>query len=107
MDSLLSFTSWHQWQTILSLCHVVVNIRPGYQLNQINSVTQQLLQNHQVNDLNEIKQQDAGGIIFHQNQALNISSSEIRQQLLNNKFKNNYLAEYVHQYIIQENLYQK
>jgi nicotinate-nucleotide adenylyltransferase len=107
MDSLLNFTCWYQWQTILSLSHLVVNIRPGYQLNQINTETQQLLQNHQINDLNELKQKDAGGIIFHQNQSLDISSSEIRQRLLTNKFDKNHLAESVHHYIIQENLYQK
>ena len=107
MDSLLNFTSWRQWQTILSLSHLVVNIRPGYQLNQINNATQQLLKNHQINDLNEINQQDAGGIIFHQNQSLNISSSEIRQQLLSKNFDNNHLAESVRRYIIQKNLYQK
>jgi len=107
MDSLLNFTRWHKWQTILSLSHIVVNIRPGYQLNQINNETQQLLKKHQIDNLNEINQQDAGGIIFHQNQSLNISSSEIRQQLSSNKFDNNHLAETVRRYIIQKNLYQK
>lgn len=107
MDSFLNFTLWHQWQTILSLCHIVVNIRPGYQLNQINTATQQLLKSHQIDDLAEIKQQDAGGIIFHQNQSLNISSSEIRQQLLSNKKQNNHLTECVHHYIIEKKLYQK
>jgi nicotinate-nucleotide adenylyltransferase len=107
MDSLLNFTCWHQWQTILSLSHLVVNIRPGYQLKQINNETQKLLHNHQINDLSELKQKDAGGVIFHQNQSLDISSSEIRHQLLNNKFDKNHLAESVHHYNIQENLYQK
>ncbi|MBA6403146.1 nicotinate (nicotinamide) nucleotide adenylyltransferase, partial [Colwellia sp. BRX10-5] len=107
MDSFLNFTLWHQWQTILSLCHIVVNIRPGYQLNQINTATQELLKNHQIDDLAEIKQQDAGGIIFHQNQSLNISSSEIRQQLLSNNKHNNHLTECVHHYIIEKKLYQK
>ena len=107
MDSLLSFTTWHQWEKILTLCHIVVNIRPGYELNEINMATKQLLQAHQIQDLKEIKQQETGKIIFHQNQSLDISSSEIRHQLLNNKFDKNHLAESVHHYIIQENLYQK
>lgn len=107
MDSLLNFTCWHQWQTILSLCHLVVNIRPGYQLAQINPATQQLLKDHRVNSLTELDQQQAGGIIFHKNQTFNISSSEIRQQLSANKTHNNHLAESVHRYILEENLYQK
>lgn len=107
MDSLLNFTCWHEWQKILTLCHIVVNIRPGYELNQINTATKQLLQEHRIHDLNEIKQQEAGKIIFHQNQSLNISSSEIRKQLLHNKSKNSHLPECIHNYIIQENLYQE
>ena len=30
MDSLLTFTQWHNWREILNLCNLVVNIRPGY-----------------------------------------------------------------------------
>ena len=107
MDSFLNFTSWHQWRTIMSLCHIVVNIRPGYELNKINTVTQKLLKDHRIHSLTDIKQQEAGGIIFHQNQSLNISSSEIRKHLLDNKPKNNHLPECIHNYIIQENLYQE
>jgi nicotinate-nucleotide adenylyltransferase len=107
MDSLLNFTTWHQWKKILTLCHIVVNIRPGYELNEINMATKQLLQTHQIQDLKEIKQQETGKIIFHQNQSLNISSSEIRQHLLENKYNNKQLPKCIHNYIIQENLYQE
>ena len=33
MDSLNTFTSWYQWQEILSLCSLVVMPRPGYTLD--------------------------------------------------------------------------
>jgi nicotinate-nucleotide adenylyltransferase len=107
MDSLLSFTTWHQWQTILSLCHIVVNIRPGYQLAKVNSATQKLLKLHQISDLKALNAQDCGGIIFHQNQTFNISSSEIRTQLHHKNVKKNSLTKSVSQYIQQENLYLK
>jgi len=107
MDSLLTFTTWHQWQTILSLCHIVVNVRPGYPLNSINTATQEILNKHQIKSINEIIQQDAGGIILHKNQSFNISSSEIRQQLNDNNLEDNVLSSAVHQYIIQEKIYQK
>ena len=93
--------------TIISLCHLVVNVRPGYPLNQINTATQELLKNHQINNINEIVQQDAGGIILHKNQSFDISSSEIRQQLYDGNLKENIITNTVHQYIIEEKLYQK
>jgi nicotinate-nucleotide adenylyltransferase len=107
MDSLLNFTTWHQWQEILLLCHLVVNVRPGYPLNQINTATRKLLKNHQISHLNEIVQQDAGGIILHKNQSFDISSSEIREQLSNKTLRTNLLPAAIHQYIIEEKLYQK
>ena len=33
MDSLLSLTSWVEWQEILTLCQLYVMKRPGYELN--------------------------------------------------------------------------
>ncbi len=107
MDSLLNFTTWHQWQTIISLCHLIVNVRPGYPLNQINTATQKLLKKHQVTHINEIAQQDAGGIILHKNQSFDISSSDIRQQLYDENLMENLISDAVHKYIIQEKLYQK
>jgi len=107
MDSLLNFTSWHQWQKILSLCHLVVNIRPGYPLKQINTATQELLKNHQISNISGITQKDAGGIILHKNQSFDISSSEIREQLSKKTLSTNLLPTAVHKYIIEEKLYQK
>jgi nicotinate-nucleotide adenylyltransferase len=107
MDSLLNFTSWYQWQNILSLCHLVVNVRPGYALDQINGATQALLAKYQINDLKQVNNQDSGAIIFHKNQSFNVSSTDIRQQLSSHKFEDNRLTKTVCQYIVQEKLYQK
>jgi len=107
MDSLLNFTTWHKWQTIISLCHIVVNVRPGYRLNQINTETKKLLNKHQIINMSEIAQRDAGGIILHKNQSFDISSSDIRQQLYDENLRENVLSPAVHQYIIKEKLYQK
>jgi nicotinate-nucleotide adenylyltransferase len=107
MDSLLNFTTWHQWQTIISLCHLIVNVRPGYPINKINTATQKLLKKHQITNINELVKKDAGGIILHNNQSFDISSSEIRQQLSEDNLKENLITNKVHEYIIQEKLYQK
>ena len=107
MDSLINFTTWHQWQIILSLCHLVVNVRPGYPLKEINTATQELLNNHQIHSIEKTTKQDSGGIILHKNQSFDISSSDIREQLTNGTLSKNLLSTEVHQYIIEEKLYQK
>ncbi|MDO6488803.1 nicotinate-nucleotide adenylyltransferase [Colwellia sp. 6_MG-2023] len=91
LDSLLTFTQWHKYQEILSLCHLVVNTRPNYQLENLNHATQILLNEHQVSDVHALKQKKYGGILLlpcslpnnekHLN--INLSSSEIRQRLIN------------------------
>jgi nicotinate-nucleotide adenylyltransferase len=107
MDSLLTFTQWHQWQDILKLCHLVVNIRPGYQLQHLNTEIENLLENHQADSLTEAHQHNAGCIIFHDNQAIEISSSEIRNQINNQELMASVLPHSVIRYIAQQKLYQK
>jgi nicotinate-nucleotide adenylyltransferase len=44
MDSLHTFMQWHNWQEILTLCHLVVNVRPNYQLNELSVAMQALVE---------------------------------------------------------------
>jgi nicotinate-nucleotide adenylyltransferase len=83
MDSLLSFTRWHQWQKILNLCHLVVNTRPGYDLQKLPEQTKQLLAKHQLADQAQLRERNAGGIIFSPTLDIDISSTQLRQTLIN------------------------
>ena len=105
MDSLLTFTQWHKWQEILTLCHLVVNTRPGYALEDMSTQTRQLLVKHKVDDVKTIKQRLAGGIIFAPASQWNISSSDIRQQLKSAADCQHLLPKSVLNYIKQHKLY--
>ena len=113
LDSLLTFTTWHKYQEILSLCHLVVNTRPNYQLSSLNQATKTLLDNHQVKNIKSLKNSKAGGILLlpssfpHSDKSLNInvSSSEIRQRLLNKQSCQHLLAENVLAFINKNKLY--
>jgi nicotinate-nucleotide adenylyltransferase len=105
MDSLLNFTSWYQWENILKHCHLVVNIRPNYELRNLSLICQQSLSEHFINDLNEIKDLKSGKILFHQQIAIDISSTEIRCELQKNIFNEEKLPSEVINYIKQNNLY--
>jgi len=122
LDSLLTFTSWHKYQQILSLCHLVVNTRPNYQLNGVNEATQQLLNQHKITSLVELTQKACGGIIIvpeitkllsQQNATapikapinIDISSSEIRRRLANKENCQQLLNAKVFAFINKNKLY--
>ena len=105
MDSLLNFTSWHQWQEILTLCHLVVNSRPTYDLSTMNNETKTLLKKHRATDLSEINQCESGRIFIHENQHWDVSSTQLRTQLKNQQSTHNSIPECVLNFITQEQLY--
>jgi len=109
MDSLLNFTSWHQWQEILTLCHLVVNSRPCYDLSTMNNETNTLLKNHRATQLSEIKQCESGRIFIHENQHWDVSSTELRTQLKvqlkHQQTAHNAIPDCVLNFITQEQLY--
>ncbi|PHR84416.1 MAG: nicotinate-nucleotide adenylyltransferase [Colwellia sp.] len=113
LDSLLTFTRWHKYQEILSLCHLVVNTRPNYQLDNLDQATTTLLNNHQIHSINEFKKHQSGGILLlpntlpscHNHLHLDISSSEIRQRLANNQDCQQLLAPSVFTFINKNKLY--
>mgnify|MGYP002700343150 CR=1 FL=1 len=125
LDSLLTFTRWHQHQKILSLCHLVVNSRPNYRLKNLNKDTKKLLAEHQVSDINQLKKTNSGGIIFVPNDtdalqvkktqtlpinskgqvSLNISSTDIRARLAKKQNCQHLLAASVLDFINKNQLY--
>ena len=107
MDSLLSFSTWYQYSEILSLCHLVVNTRPNFNLNTANNATLELLNNHQITRIEELKQQAFGGIYFAKTNEEDISSTQIRHQLQQGKNCAALLPETVYHYIKQQQLYIK
>jgi len=113
LDSLLTFTSWHKYQEILSLCHLVVNTRPNYQLNNINQATKSLLNNHQIDDVKTLKDKKSGGILllpsslpdYDEHLDINISSSDVRQRLINKQACQHLLSPKVLAFINKNKLY--
>ena len=104
MDSLLSLTSWHRWQELLTLCHIVVSQRPGWPVPQ-TGITAKLIEQHRCDDISQLSSQLAGKIVIYQAHPLAISSSQIRTQIKQHKSIEFLLPESVDQYIKQHKLY--
>jgi len=105
MDSLLTFDRWHGYRDILTLCHVVVNTRPNYSLEQLNPVLRALVKTHQEINIASLKKSSAGKIYFTQPKLVNISSSEIRHQLKQQKNCQQYLQPEIQEFINKNKLY--
>ncbi len=83
MDAFLQIESWHRWQELLQLAHIVVTHRPGFPRPQTGSIAQ-LLESHEtrlVNDLNRLPQQQGGSILLLPVTQLEISATAIRQMV--------------------------
>lgn len=100
MDSLLNFTSWYQWQAILELCHLVVAVRPGYQVKHLAEPLKTLIDKNQ-----QHKTQTAGKIILVDNPSYDISSTDIRQALSKQQAITKLVPSVVADYITQHQLY--
>jgi len=104
MDSLLTFTQWHQWQRILTLCHLVVCTRPGYDMENMSDEITQLLSKHQIG-LSDLESNKNGGILFAPPSEHDISSSELRHAYQNQQPNETWLTTEVSQYIQENSLY--
>jgi nicotinate-nucleotide adenylyltransferase len=105
MDSLLTFTSWHRWENILKYCHIVVNTRPEYDLKKLSRICHHSLSQYFIDNMSELNSTQSGKIIFHQHANIDISSTDIRQQLNAKIFDENKLSSGVIKYIKQHQLY--
>ena len=75
-DAYNSFTTWHDWQAILQLAHLVVMQRPGYAVPSIPE-----LDGFRVQQSEQLMVEDAGCIWFQDVSLLDVSSTRIRQLL--------------------------
>jgi nicotinate-nucleotide adenylyltransferase len=107
MDSLLAFTTWHQWEEILQCCNLIVNTRPGYDLSNINNETKLLLEQYQATFMVNVTSTSVttGHIYLNNCNELNISSTDIRSKLANNLNCDDLLPQHVLEYIHLHHLY--
>lgn len=102
MDSLQYFRSWHQWQQILALSHLIVLKRPGYSAQDGDAPA--LLAQYGIS-LPELSTRSAGGILLLDNPDFPQSATFVREQLAVNPAVQAMLPPAVLSYIQQHGLY--
>ncbi|TXH69225.1 MAG: nicotinate-nucleotide adenylyltransferase [Thiothrix sp.] len=100
MDAFLAFRSWHRWQDIMQLAHLVVMSRPGYAPDPHDWYGELLAQT-----TCELRSTAAGRVTFLSVTQLDISATQIRAACKNNKSIRFLLPEAVCHYIQEHSLY--
>jgi len=110
-DAFAGLDSWHRWQELLDIAHIVIAQRPALDLQQedkpveIPDSLQSLLCEHQTEDLSQLKSQPSGGLYRVAVTQLAISASTIRAACASGKSSRYLLPEPVYQYIQRTGLY--
>lgn len=108
LDAFLGLGSWHEWQAIPELAHVVVAHRPGWQLDsqvQGSAAALELLRTRRLSSVSEIHARPAGGIWLQPVTLLGISATALRAAVADGKSARYLLPDGVWRYIEKEGLY--
>lgn len=100
MDAFLAFRSWHRWQDIMQLAHLVVMNRPGYAPDPHDWYGELLVQT-----TCELRSAAAGRVTFLSVTQLDISATKLREACKNNKSVRFLLPDAVCHYIQEHGLY--
>jgi len=103
LDAFQSFTQWHDWKTILTLTHIIVSPRPGYEITDADAWAEPYL----TQDIAELKQKVSGKIYFAEVTQFEIAATDIREKLHNRKNITYLLPKTVSDYIDKQQLYIK
>jgi nicotinate-nucleotide adenylyltransferase len=107
-DAFLQLHSWHEWERLFELAHIVVGYRPGFAIeDRIHTATAALRRHYQQRlcTADKLSQHPAGGIAVLAIPELEISSTLIRSRVAENRSIRYLLPSAVADYIHQHHLY--
>lgn len=77
MDAFLGLSTWHRWNELLDVAHIIVAHRPGWKAPDIGSLGE-LITEHGTHRVDDVHNATHGRILIHAVTQLEISSTEIR-----------------------------
>ena len=102
-DAFNDLTTWHRWQELFDLAHIVVITRPNAELNTLSDFFKaRLTENKQI-----LKKQLSGHLFFQQITQLAISATAIRGMISVQRNPRFLLPDAVIDYIMQHQLYHR
>jgi len=107
-DAFLLLHTWHEWEQLFDLAHIVVGYRPGFTMDdRIHTATPALRQHyqHRLCAVEALSQLPAGGIVELAIPKLEISATLIRSRVAENRSIRYLLPKAVSDYIHLHNIY--
>ncbi|OGS94088.1 MAG: nicotinic acid mononucleotide adenylyltransferase [Gallionellales bacterium RIFCSPLOWO2_02_FULL_57_47] len=107
-DAFLQLHTWHEWEQLFELAHIVVGYRPGFTIDErIHSATAELQQHYQQRlcTADDLSRRPFGGIAELAIPKLEISATDIRRRVAENRTIRYLLPNAVANYIHQHHLY--
>ena len=104
MDSLVNLASWHRWQALIDLAHIVVVARPGWCAPGEGSVAR-WLDDKLTDDAAALAGEPSGKGLIREMMLLPVSSTEIRSALASGLSARYLLPDAVLDYILRYQLY--
>ncbi|HHH35239.1 MAG TPA: nicotinate-nucleotide adenylyltransferase [Gammaproteobacteria bacterium] len=106
MDAFASLDTWHRWERLIELAHLVVAHRPGID-GEPSSAVSGLLARHGVEDGERLRRSPSGCILLQPVTQLEISATRIRELVRGGQNPRYLLPEPVLEYIWREGLYRE
>ena len=100
MDAFWAFRSWHRWQDIMQMAHLIVMHRPGYKPDPTDWYGEWL-----ANTTCELRDSSAGKLTFLAVTQLDISATAIRHTIKQGRSTRYLLPDNVRAYMTEQGLY--
>ena len=104
MDAYLGLTSWHRWDEILNIAHIIVAHRPGWKLPGTGELGE-LLAAHGTDDSADLHKEPCGRIFDHAVTQLEIASTEIRELIAAGRDPRFLMPDAVREVILENGCY--
>jgi len=105
-DAFLGLPSWHRWQELLQLAHLVVMHRPGWELTEdLAAPLAQLVATQRVHEAAALAAQPAGALLLAPVTPLDISATAIRELIATGRSPRYLLPDAVWEHIQAHDLY--
>jgi nicotinate-nucleotide adenylyltransferase len=89
VDAFVYLDTWHEWQHLIELAHIIVAHRPGWPIEsleqQVSGELKAMIHDHKVKDSAVLHAKPAGYILPQKVTDIDISSSTIRQYIAQGK----------------------